>query len=100
MENLRYLNQFIPYQNFKMEGLFCLCKLLKQGDYIFKLDIKDAYFSIPPHQSSRKKDQLPEFSQKIPVYVLRMSVSLPQGVENSESMSGYLCQRSGESSQK
>ena len=28
-----------------------------------------------------------------------MSVSLPQGVENSESMSGYLCQRSGESSQ-
>ena len=99
MENLRYLNQFIPYQNFKMEGLFCLRKLLKQGDYIFKLDIKDAYFSIPPHQSSRKKDQLPEFSQKIPVHVLRMSVSLPQGVENSESMLGYLCQRSGGSSQ-
>ena len=28
-----------------------------------------------------------------------MSLSLPQGVENSESMLGYLCQRSGGSSQ-
>ena len=40
--NLRYLNQFIPYQHFKMEGLFCLCELLQEGDYMCKLDIKDA----------------------------------------------------------
>ena len=30
--NLRYINQFIPYQHFKMKGLFCLRELL-QGDY-------------------------------------------------------------------
>ena len=28
--NLRYLKQFIPYQHFKMEGLFCLRELLQE----------------------------------------------------------------------
>ena len=51
--NLRYLNQFIPYQHFKLESLFCLHKLLQEGDYMCKLDMKDAYFSVPLHQSSR-----------------------------------------------
>ena len=51
--NLRYLNQFIPYQHFKMEGLLCLRKLLQEGDYMCKLDMKDPYFSVPLHQSSR-----------------------------------------------
>ena len=51
--NLRYLNQFIPYQHFKMEALFCLPELLQEGDYMCKLDLKDAYFSAPLHQSSR-----------------------------------------------
>ena len=51
--NLRYLNEFIPCQNFKMERLFCLRELLHDGDYICKLDMKDAYFSVPLHQSSR-----------------------------------------------
>ena len=44
--NLRYLNQFILYQHFKMEGLFCLRKILQEGDYMCKMDMKDAYFSI------------------------------------------------------
>ena len=51
--NLRYLNQFIPYQHFKMEGFFCLRELLQEGDYICKLDMKDAHFSVPLHQTSR-----------------------------------------------
>ena len=51
--NLRYLNQFTPYQNLKREGLLCLHKLLQGGDYMCKLDIKDAYFSVPLHHSSR-----------------------------------------------
>ena len=37
--NLRYLNEFIPYQHFKMEGLFCLRELLQEGDYMCKLDM-------------------------------------------------------------
>ena len=39
--NLRCLNQFISYQPFKMDGLFC------------KLDIKDAYFSFLPQHSPK-----------------------------------------------
>ena len=51
--NFTYLNRFIPYQHFRMEGLFCLCELLQERDYIYKLDMKDAYFSVPLHQLSR-----------------------------------------------
>ena len=51
--NLRYLNQFISYQLFIMEGLFCLHELLQEENYMCKLDMKDAYFSVPLHQSSR-----------------------------------------------
>ena len=51
--NLRYLNQFIPYQHFKMKGLFCLRELLQEEDYMCKVDMKDTYFSVPLHQSSR-----------------------------------------------
>ena len=53
MVNLRFLNKFILYQNFKMEGFFCLRELLQEEDYICKLDMKDAYFSVSLHQSSR-----------------------------------------------
>ena len=53
MVNLRFLNKFILYQNFKMEEFFCLRELLQEEDYICKLDMKDAYFSVPLHQSSR-----------------------------------------------
>ena len=49
--NLKYLNQSIPYQLFKMKSLFCLRKLLQEADYMCKLDMKDAYFSVPLHQS-------------------------------------------------
>ena len=52
--NLKHLNQFIPYQHFKMECLFCLREVLQKDDFMCKLDMKDAYFSVPLHQSSRK----------------------------------------------
>ena len=51
--NLRYLNQFTPYQHFKIESLFCLRKLLQERDYICKLGMKNAYFSVPLNHSSR-----------------------------------------------
>ena len=52
--NLKHLNQFIPYQHFKLEDLFCLREMLQKDDFICKLDMKDAYFSVPLHQSTRK----------------------------------------------
>ena len=45
--NLRALNQFIPMEHFKMEGMQTLRDLLRQGDWLTKVDLKDAYFSIP-----------------------------------------------------
>ena len=44
MTNLNKLDKHIPYIHFKMEGLFLLKEMLK-GDYMCKIDLKDAYFS-------------------------------------------------------
>ena len=51
---LKHLNQFITYQHFNIERLFCLRKMLQKADSMSKLDMKDAYFSVLLHQSSRK----------------------------------------------
>ena len=52
--NLNYLNAFIPYLHFKMEGLHLLKNMLKEKDYMCKIDLKDAYFCVPPHQKYHK----------------------------------------------
>ena len=48
--NLKSLNQHIPYEHFKMEGLHLLKNLLKEVDFLCKVDLKDAYF--PLHKES------------------------------------------------
>ena len=52
--NLKNLNKFVPYQHFKIEGLYCLKRLLQNGDYMCKIDLKDAYFSVLLSKDSRK----------------------------------------------
>ena len=52
--NLKNLNSFIPYQHFKMEGLHYLKYQSQEGDYMCKLDLKDAYFCVPLSQTSRR----------------------------------------------
>ena len=52
--NLKALNCFIQPQHFKMEGIHTLKELMKPGDWFAKLDLKDAYFTIPMHSSQRK----------------------------------------------
>ena len=44
--NLKILNQCIPYTHFKMEGLVLLKEKLQEGDYMCKIDLKEAYFSV------------------------------------------------------
>ena len=51
--NLKALNQFVIYEHFKMEDIRCVKDLLNRGDYMCKLDLKDAYLSIPIHRSFR-----------------------------------------------
>ena len=37
-----------------MEGIHTLKSLLKKGDWLIKIDLKDAYFSVPVSPSHRK----------------------------------------------
>ena len=51
--NLRRLNEFVPCLHFKMESLGQLPLILEKGDWLAKIDLKDAFHSIPIHPSSR-----------------------------------------------
>ena len=45
--DLRDLNKFIHWEHFKMEGIHLIKDLLQQGDWLVKIDLKDAYFAVP-----------------------------------------------------
>ena len=45
--DLRGLNSFLEPPHFKMEGLYMLSEILKQGWQMAKIDLKDAYLTIP-----------------------------------------------------
>ena len=52
--NLKARSKFIPYKHLEMECLHCLKYLLKENDFLCKIDLKNAYFSVPLCISSRK----------------------------------------------
>ena len=52
--NLKPLNQFLVYEHFKKEGIHMLRDLLKQDDYLVKIDLKDAYLTVPIWKSHQK----------------------------------------------
>lgn len=52
--DLKPLNRFIKYEHFKMEGLDSVRILALQGDWLVKIDLKDAYLTVPIHPSQRK----------------------------------------------
>ena len=52
--NLKALNRFLPKEKFKMEGLHTARSLLRKGDYMMKLDLRDAYYAVLIHPESRK----------------------------------------------
>ena len=52
--DLRELNRFIQKEHFKMEGIHLMKDLLQEGDWMVKLDLKDAYFAIPIHHEHQK----------------------------------------------
>ena len=51
---VKNLNQYIPHHYFKTESLNSLRDILKQGNFMYKLDLKDAYFCIPLAEESKK----------------------------------------------
>ena len=52
--SLKHLNNFIPSQHFKMEGLNLLQNMLQKRDYMCQLDLKGACFCVPFKKESRK----------------------------------------------
>ncbi len=52
--NLKPLNKFIKYEHFKMENLQAVRFLLREGDWMVKVDLKDAYLTVPIHPSHQK----------------------------------------------
>ena len=44
--NLKELNQFVLYKHFKMEGISAVVDMLQPGDWMIKIDLKDAYFEV------------------------------------------------------
>ena len=52
--NLSKFNNFVEYNHFKMEDLRTVSDLLRPGDYMCKLDLTDAYFTVPIHTQHQK----------------------------------------------
>ena len=42
--NLKVLNRFVQKEHFKMEGIHTVKDLLRQGDWLAKVDLNDAFF--------------------------------------------------------
>ena len=45
--NLKGLNTFLTAHKFKMEGISTITHTIREGDWLSKLDLKDAYFTVP-----------------------------------------------------
>ena len=62
------LNTFLPHEHFKMESINMLKDLLRKGDYLAKIDLKDAYLTVPVWKGHQKflqflwRDSLLEFA--------------------------------------
>ena len=52
--NLMRLNEFISYHQFKMETLDVVLSSIKRNSYFVRIDLKDAYLSVPIDTNDRK----------------------------------------------
>ena len=51
--DLSHLNKFIKKTKFKMDTVKSTLEAIRQGDWMFSVDLKDAYLQIPIHPESR-----------------------------------------------
>ena len=59
--NLKALNQFVAYHKFKMETVEYAIKLTSKCCYMFSIDLRDAYYSIPIASKFTEKSTLSLF---------------------------------------
>ena len=75
--NVKCLNEYVLSNHFKMETLDTCLQMMKPNCFMASLDLKDAYFSIPVHNTSTKylKFQFQGQTYKF--------LALPQGFKDS-----------------
>ena len=56
--NLKALNKFVRPVHFKMEGIPLLQELIRPGDYFTKIDLRNAYLTLPLREEDRKFVQI------------------------------------------
>ena len=85
--DLSHLNDFVQLTSFKMETVASVLLSVREGDFLASLDLKDAYFQIPIHGSSRK---LLRFMSEGTVYQFKALCfglsTAPQGLRGSVSL--------------
>ena len=52
--DLSPLNRFVRLTPFRMETVTSVLASIREGDFMSSIDLRDAYFQIPIHRSSRK----------------------------------------------
>lgn len=52
--NLKALNNYVQTEKFKLESLDLVKTMLKPDDYLMKLDLKNAYYSVPIAEDHKK----------------------------------------------
>ena len=52
--NLKNLNKYLRVQHFKMESIYSVRDVLHRGDWMAKLDLQDAYLTVPIFHSHRR----------------------------------------------
>ena len=52
--NIKKINRLVRYHHFKMEGIHALSDILRKGDFMVKIDLKDAFFLIELAEKDRK----------------------------------------------
>ena len=65
--DLSHLNDFVQLTPFKMETVASVLLSVREGDFLASLDLKDAYFQIPIHGSSRKLLRFMSGGDSLPV---------------------------------
>ena len=101
--NLCQLNQFIKYEHFIMEGIHMLRDLLKPNDFIAKIDLRDAHFTVPIWKGRPSKvprvsleghsvgvRMLPIWNSKCPQGLYQDSITGDRPVKEARNSSNHL----------
>ena len=86
--NLKQLNQWVETPHFKTEGISTLWDLLRVGDWMVKVDLKDAYFTIPNLSSTLIVPEVHSAWQTLPILMLSIQpVLCPMDIYQSNETS-------------